>query len=166
MGKKSGSGSGIRDEQPRSYFPELRNHFFGLKYLNSLMRIRDRKDSNPGSGMEKSRIRDREKHPGSATLPLRLLFLFVQYSSSVLIYLFFASSLLPCVTKFYTLITCLIVSLLYISFPTFCQSSFLVSLSVSPSLCFFFFTVGWHVQKCIHWHSALRRKWSLICSYS
>jgi hypothetical protein len=41
MGKKSGSGSGIRDEQPRSYFLELRNHVFGLKYLNSLMRIRD-----------------------------------------------------------------------------------------------------------------------------
>ncbi len=31
----------IRDEQPGSYFIELRNHFFGLKYLNSLMRIRD-----------------------------------------------------------------------------------------------------------------------------
>jgi hypothetical protein len=69
MGKKSGSGSGIRDEQPGSYFLELRNHFFGLKYLNSLMRIRDPggKNSDPGSGMEKSRIRDREKHPGSAT---------------------------------------------------------------------------------------------------
>ncbi len=31
----------IRDEQHGSYFPELRNNFFGLKYLNSLMRIRD-----------------------------------------------------------------------------------------------------------------------------
>ncbi len=43
-GRKSASGSGIRDEQPGSYFLELRNHFFaffGLKYLNSLMRIRD-----------------------------------------------------------------------------------------------------------------------------
>jgi hypothetical protein len=71
------------------------------------MRIRDGKDSNPGSGMEKirirdpgwkkvgSEIRDQEKH-GSATLPLRLLFLFVQYSSLVLIYLFFASSFLLC----------------------------------------------------------------------
>ncbi len=29
--------------QPGSYFLELRNHFFGLKYLNSLMRIRDGK---------------------------------------------------------------------------------------------------------------------------
>ncbi len=63
----------IRDEQPGSYFPELINHFFGLKYLNSLMRIQD-----PGSGMETIRIRDpawknvgsgfRDKHPGSATL--------------------------------------------------------------------------------------------------
>ncbi len=34
----------IRVEQPGSYFLELKNHFFaffGLKYLNSLMRIRD-----------------------------------------------------------------------------------------------------------------------------
>jgi hypothetical protein len=45
MGKKSGSVSGIRDEQPRSYFPELRNHFLGLilKFF----------DADPGSGMEK-----------------------------------------------------------------------------------------------------------------
>jgi hypothetical protein len=38
-------GSGIRDEQPRSYFLELRNHFFAffmLKYF----------DEDPGSGME------------------------------------------------------------------------------------------------------------------
>ncbi len=36
MGKKSGSGwIRIRDEQPGSYFLELRNHFFGFKYLNS-----------------------------------------------------------------------------------------------------------------------------------
>jgi len=61
MGKKSGSGSGIRDEQPGSYFLELRNHFSGLKYLNSLMRIWDGnrvrirdpgwKKSDPGSGI-------------------------------------------------------------------------------------------------------------------
>ncbi len=67
-GRKSASGSGIRDEQPGSYFLELRNHFFaflGLKYLNSLMRIRDpgsRMETvrirDPGSGMEKSQIRD------------------------------------------------------------------------------------------------------------
>jgi hypothetical protein len=52
MGKKSGSGSGIRirDEQPRSYFREL-NHFLGLNYLNSLMRIRYGKKSDPESGI-------------------------------------------------------------------------------------------------------------------
>jgi hypothetical protein len=59
MGKKSGSGSGSRDEQPGSYYLELRNHLFGLKYLNSLMRIRDGKNSDPGwkkvgSGIEKN----------------------------------------------------------------------------------------------------------------
>jgi hypothetical protein len=60
MGKKSGSGSGIRI---RVIFRELRNHFFGLKYLNSLMRIRDLgwkkfgswirdgRNSDPGSGI-------------------------------------------------------------------------------------------------------------------
>ncbi len=43
----------IRIEQPGSYFRELRNHSVWLKYLNSLMRIRDqgwRKNSDPGSG--------------------------------------------------------------------------------------------------------------------
>jgi hypothetical protein len=30
MGRKSASGSGIRDEQPGSYFLELRNHFLGF----------------------------------------------------------------------------------------------------------------------------------------
>jgi hypothetical protein len=48
----------------------LRNHFFGLKYLNSLMRIQDEDSSDPGSRIGKSRIRD--KHPGSATLDLCL----------------------------------------------------------------------------------------------
>jgi hypothetical protein len=81
--RKSASGSGIRDEQPGSYFLELRNHFFcffGVKILKffyedpgsgmETVRIRD-----PGSGMEKvgSGIRDpgsgiRDKHPGSTTL--------------------------------------------------------------------------------------------------
>jgi hypothetical protein len=59
MGRKSASGSGIRDEQPGSYFLELRNHFFGflgLKYLNSLMRIRD-----PGWRKFGSGIRDGKK---------------------------------------------------------------------------------------------------------
>jgi hypothetical protein len=63
MGMKSGSG--IRDEQPGSC-PRALNPFFGLKYLNSLMRIRDGNNSDPGSGMEKSRIRDpRWKKVGS-----------------------------------------------------------------------------------------------------
>jgi hypothetical protein len=63
----------IRDEQPGSYFWDFRNPFFGLKYLNYLMQIRD-----PGSGMGKIRVRDpgwktfgsgiRDKHPWSATL--------------------------------------------------------------------------------------------------
>jgi hypothetical protein len=55
-------------ELSESYYRELRNHFFGLKYLNSLMRIRDPGWEKIGSGMEKIRIRD--KHPGSATLVL------------------------------------------------------------------------------------------------
>ncbi len=38
----------IRDEQPGSYFQELRNHFFGLKYSNSFMRIWDPGWKNPG----------------------------------------------------------------------------------------------------------------------
>jgi hypothetical protein len=54
----------IRDEQPGSYFLELRNHFFaflGFKYLNSLMRIRD-----PGWRQFGSGIRDGKKSdPGS-----------------------------------------------------------------------------------------------------
>jgi hypothetical protein len=57
--RKSASGSGIRDEQPGSYFLELRNHFFaflGVKILKFF-------DEDPGwrqfgSGMGKSRIRD------------------------------------------------------------------------------------------------------------
>jgi hypothetical protein len=71
MGRKSASGSGIRDEQPGSYFLEPRTHFFGflgLKYLNSLMRIRDPGWRQFGSGI-------RDKHPGSATLHFLLTFL-------------------------------------------------------------------------------------------
>jgi hypothetical protein len=67
----------IRDEQPGSYFRELRNHFFGLKYINSLMQIRDGKNSDPGSRMEKIRIRD--NHPRSATLDIsKLISIIVQ----------------------------------------------------------------------------------------
>jgi hypothetical protein len=67
-GRKSASGSGIRDEQPGSYFLELRNHFFaffGVKILKffdedpgsgmETVRTRDGDSSDPGSGMEKSR---------------------------------------------------------------------------------------------------------------
>jgi hypothetical protein len=61
MGRKSASGSGIRDEQPGSYFLEFRNHFFGFLWVKILKFL----DADPGSGMERSRIRD--KHPGSAT---------------------------------------------------------------------------------------------------
>jgi hypothetical protein len=58
-GRKSASGSGIRDERPGSYFLELRNHFFaffGVKILKLF-------DEDPGqrqfgSGMVKSQIRD------------------------------------------------------------------------------------------------------------
>jgi hypothetical protein len=55
-------GYGIRDEQPGSYFLELRNHsfaFFGVKILKFF-------DEHPGSGMETVRIRDGKKSdPGS-----------------------------------------------------------------------------------------------------
>jgi hypothetical protein len=47
-------GSGIRDEQPGLYFLELRNHFFGFFGVKILKIF----DEDPGSGMEKSRIRD------------------------------------------------------------------------------------------------------------
>jgi hypothetical protein len=49
MCKKSGSGSGI-------------------KYLNSLMRICDGKNSDPGSGVENVGYWIRDKNPGSTTL--------------------------------------------------------------------------------------------------
>jgi hypothetical protein len=59
MGRKSASGSGIRDEQSGSYFLELRNHFFGffrVKILKFLLRIRD-----PGWRQFGSGIRDGKK---------------------------------------------------------------------------------------------------------
>ncbi len=74
-----GSGSGIRNEQPGSDFLELRNHFLGFKILKffdadprsgsriekfgSSSGIRDGKKSDTGF-----RIRNPERHPGSATL--------------------------------------------------------------------------------------------------
>jgi hypothetical protein len=36
------------DEKPVSYFRDLKKQLFGLKYLNSLMRIRDGKNTDPG----------------------------------------------------------------------------------------------------------------------
>jgi hypothetical protein len=56
MGRKSASGSGIRDEQP-SYFLELRNHFFGFFWVKIIKFF----DADPGSGMETVRIRDGKK---------------------------------------------------------------------------------------------------------
>jgi hypothetical protein len=63
-------GSGIRDEQPGSYFRKLRT-IFCVKILKFF-------DADPGPGMEKIRIWDpgpgmekiliRDKHPGSTTL--------------------------------------------------------------------------------------------------
>jgi hypothetical protein len=60
----------IRDEQLGSYFRELRNNFFGFKILKFFYvdpgsgmgkfgsGIWDGKNSDPGSGMEKIRIRN------------------------------------------------------------------------------------------------------------
>ncbi len=80
MGQKSRYKSGIRirDENPGSYFREIRNNFKILKFFyadpdpgsRNLFDlgsgIRDGKNLDPGSGMEKIWIRD--KHPGFATL--------------------------------------------------------------------------------------------------
>jgi hypothetical protein len=73
------SASGIRDEQPGSYFLELRKHFFDFFRVKILKFL----DADPGSGMETVRIWDpgrekvgsgiRDKHPGSATLPVPLI---------------------------------------------------------------------------------------------
>jgi hypothetical protein len=54
MGRKSASGSGIRDEQPGSYFLELRNHFLFFFLVKMLKFF----DADPGFGMETVRIRD------------------------------------------------------------------------------------------------------------
>jgi hypothetical protein len=52
-GRKSASGSGIRDERPGSYFLELRNHFFAFFGVKILKFFED-----TGSGMETVRILD------------------------------------------------------------------------------------------------------------
>jgi hypothetical protein len=54
MGKKSGSGMNNPDHISES----LETIFFGFKYLNSLIQIRDPGWKKFGSGMEKTRIRD------------------------------------------------------------------------------------------------------------
>ncbi len=79
-GWESESWIRIQDEQPGSYFRELRNQIFWVKILKLFdvdpgwrkfgSVIRDRENSDPWSGMENIRIRD--KHPGSATLRLSL----------------------------------------------------------------------------------------------
>jgi hypothetical protein len=68
FGRREGNQDPDRDEQPRSYFRELRSHFFGVKILKFF-------DADPESGMEririwdgKIRIRAPDKYPGSATL--------------------------------------------------------------------------------------------------
>jgi hypothetical protein len=56
MGKNSGSGYGTRnrDEQPRSYFQELRNHFFGVKILKFFDADPGWKNFGSGSGINTS----------------------------------------------------------------------------------------------------------------
>jgi hypothetical protein len=72
-GRKSASGSGIRVEQPGSYFLELRNHFFAF-LGNKILKIFD---EDPESGMETVRIRDPGwKKVGSATLTVSKHFKF------------------------------------------------------------------------------------------
>jgi hypothetical protein len=63
MGKKSGSGFGIRirDEQPGSYFRELKNSIFWVKILEFFNADPVWKKLGSGIG---------DKHPGSATLLL------------------------------------------------------------------------------------------------
>jgi hypothetical protein len=67
MGRKSASGSGIRDEQPGSYFPELRNHFFdffGVKRSGiETVRIRDPGWKNVGSGCVQKKGQKRTRVP-------------------------------------------------------------------------------------------------------
>jgi hypothetical protein len=57
LGIKSASGSGICDEQPGSYFLELKPFFF----VCFLVKILKFFYTDPGSGMETVRIRDGKK---------------------------------------------------------------------------------------------------------
>jgi hypothetical protein len=56
-GRKSSSGSGIRDEEPGSYFLELRNHFFAFFGVKKLKFF----DEDPGWRQFGSGIRDGKK---------------------------------------------------------------------------------------------------------
>jgi hypothetical protein len=51
MDKKSGSGIRIWDEQPRLYFLELKKKIFWVQILQLFV-------VDPGSGMEKNKMRD------------------------------------------------------------------------------------------------------------
>jgi hypothetical protein len=51
-----GPGSGMK--LPGPYFRELRNHFFGLKYLNSLLQIQYPENSDSGSVIRDGKISD------------------------------------------------------------------------------------------------------------
>jgi hypothetical protein len=64
MGKNQDPGS--RMNNPDHISKSLKNNFLGKKFINSLMWIRDGKNSNPGWKKVGSGIRD--KHPGSAAL--------------------------------------------------------------------------------------------------
>jgi hypothetical protein len=57
MGRKSASGSGFWDEQPGSYFLELRNLFLGFFWV----KIRKFFDEDPGWRQFGSGIRDGKK---------------------------------------------------------------------------------------------------------
>jgi hypothetical protein len=63
-GALSTPGSEIRDKQPGSYFQEPKKQFFGLKYINSLIWIRNPGWKKFGSGMKKVGSGIRDKYPG------------------------------------------------------------------------------------------------------
>jgi hypothetical protein len=62
MGKKTGSGSGIRDEQPVSYFLELRKPFLLVKILKFF-------DADPGWKQFGSGIREWKKVGSGINIP-------------------------------------------------------------------------------------------------
>ncbi len=74
----------IQDEQPGSYLRELRNQFFGFKYLNYLMQIRDRKNSDPGLKTFGSGINIPDPQHCSVSISRLLLrILFLKYRSGL-----------------------------------------------------------------------------------